>query len=57
MGHVRIRHVDDAVIERLMQQADAKGMEVEDYLRAVLVAAADSGSAPETHRQTEPGPE
>ncbi|GAB0058837.1 hypothetical protein SIID45300_03194 [Candidatus Magnetaquicoccaceae bacterium FCR-1] len=40
MGHLRVRHVDDAVVERLMRQADALGMPVEAYLCKVLTDAA-----------------
>lgn len=40
MGHLRVRHVDDAVVERLIRQADALGMPVEAYLRQVLTDAA-----------------
>ncbi|MBF0163307.1 MAG: hypothetical protein HQM01_02185 [Magnetococcales bacterium] len=48
MGHLRVRHVDDAVIERLMRQADGLGMPVEAYLCKVLTDAAhlsDDGGA------------
>ncbi len=39
MGHLLVRHLDDAVIERLILRAEALGVPVEVYLRKLLTEA------------------
>ncbi|MBF0191302.1 MAG: hypothetical protein HQL99_09255 [Magnetococcales bacterium] len=46
MGHLQIRHLDDAVIEQLIRRADALGIPVEQFLREVVIAAAQEQPEP-----------
>ncbi|MEO5346124.1 MAG: hypothetical protein H7834_07070 [Magnetococcus sp. YQC-9] len=43
MGHLLVRHVDDAVIERLILKAEGLGIPIEAYLRQLLTEAAGAG--------------
>ncbi|MBF0270924.1 MAG: hypothetical protein HQL98_02450 [Magnetococcales bacterium] len=55
MGHLQIRHLDDAVIERLILRAEALGVSVEQWLRDVVTAAVqEDGESPQVSDRDDP---